>query len=168
SLAAVADTTHARPASSGRRRLPSRVQLVVTGAAGLAALVLVLIFTAGDGSRPAHARRAARAAAAAAPGANAATGASAAPRAASPSTPSSGHRLEVADPEESRSFPAPNSARRQSAAAPAKAGEAIVAAGAPSDAEVREELARMQAVERAARRKAQLRLPAVPGCGSIA
>src|SRR5204863_1707626 len=109
-------------------------------------------------SRSAHTRRGAGVAARAAPGATSAAGASAAPRAASPSTSSSGHRVEVADPEESRSFPAPNSARRHSAAAPAKAGEAIVAAGAPSDAEVREELAQMQAVERAARRRAQLRL----------
>ncbi|TMK97024.1 MAG: NlpC/P60 family protein [Actinobacteria bacterium] len=163
----MADTTHARQAPGRRRRLPSRVQLIATSAAGLAALALVLILTAGGGSRPARARPGAHAPARSARGATAATGASAAPRAASASTSSSGHPVEVADPEESRSFPAPDSARRRSAAAPAKAGEAIVAAGAPSDAEVREELAQMQAVERAARRKAQLRLQAVPGGGSI-
>src|SRR5271169_589592 len=58
---------------------------------------------------------------------------------------------EVADPEEARSFPAPASVHHPAAATPAKAGKAIVAAGAPSDAEVRGELAQMKAVERSAK-----------------
>ncbi len=58
---------------------------------------------------------------------------------------------EVADPQEARSYPAPASVHHKSAAAPARAGEAVVAAGAPSDAEVRQELAQMHAAERSAR-----------------
>ena len=53
------------------------------------------------------------------------------------------------------------------AAAPSKAGEAIVAAGAPSDAEVRAELQQMQAAERSARQLQRQRLAAVPGGRSI-
>jgi cell wall-associated NlpC family hydrolase len=47
---------------------------------------------------------------------------------------------EVADPEEAKSFPLPASVRHRSASTPSVAGEAAVAAGAPSDAEVRREL----------------------------
>jgi cell wall-associated NlpC family hydrolase len=53
---------------------------------------------------------------------------------------------EVADPEEGHSFPATGSISQPSAATPATAGQAI-AAGAPSDAEVRQELHQMQAAE---------------------
>jgi cell wall-associated NlpC family hydrolase len=56
----------------------------------------------------------------------------------------------VADPQESSSFPAPASVHHAAAATPTKAAGDIIAAGAPSDAEVRHELAQMQAVERAA------------------
>src|SRR5207253_2337635 len=52
-------------------------------------------------------------------------------------------------------------------APPAKAGEAIVAAGAPSDAEVRAELHQMEAVERSARAAARQRLTPVAGGHSI-
>ncbi len=74
---------------------------------------------------------------------------------------------EVADPLEADSYPAPASVKHASATAPAKAGEAIVAAGAPSNAEVRKELAQMQAVERSAREQQQQRLIPVPGGESI-
>jgi cell wall-associated NlpC family hydrolase len=74
---------------------------------------------------------------------------------------------EIADPEEANSFPAPAGARHASAAAPVRAGEAAVAAGAPSDAEVREELKQMQAAERNARRAQATRLTPVPGGESI-
>jgi cell wall-associated NlpC family hydrolase len=73
----------------------------------------------------------------------------------------------VADPQEAASFPAPASVHHAAAASPAKAGEAIVAAGAPSDAEVRRELQQMQAVERAARQTQQRQLTAVPGGKSV-
>jgi cell wall-associated NlpC family hydrolase len=75
-----------------------------------------------------------------------------------------GVAVEVADPEASKSFPAPASVHHRAAATPAKAAEQVVAPGAPSDAEVRHELAQMQAVERQARQR-QLAVPA--GGGSI-
>jgi cell wall-associated NlpC family hydrolase len=74
---------------------------------------------------------------------------------------------EATDPEESKSFPAPASVHHKAAVAPAKAGEVIVAAGAPSDAEVRHELAQMHAVERTARQTQQLQLTPVKGGESI-
>jgi len=75
---------------------------------------------------------------------------------------------EVADPQEAQSFPAPASVHHSAAATPAKAGEAAVAAGAPSDAEVRRELQQMQAVERAARTSQQQQMTPVPGGRSVA
>jgi len=80
---------------------------------------------------------------------------------------SRGVAKEAADPLEADSYPAPASAKHASAATPTKAGEAIVAAGAPSDAEVREELAQMRAAERSARQSQQLKLTPVPGGESI-
>lgn len=74
---------------------------------------------------------------------------------------------EVADPLEADSYPAPASVQHASAATPAKAGAAIVAAGAPSDAEIRSELKQMQAVERSARQSQHLRLTPVAGGESI-
>jgi cell wall-associated NlpC family hydrolase len=74
---------------------------------------------------------------------------------------------ETADPQEASSFPAPASVRHKAAATPASAGEQIVAAGAPSDAEVKAELAQMQAVERSAQREQKLSLTPVPGGQSI-
>jgi cell wall-associated NlpC family hydrolase len=74
---------------------------------------------------------------------------------------------EVADPLERDSYPAPASVRHASAATPTKAGEAIVAAGAPSNAEVRQELAQMQALERSASQARQHALVPVPGGESI-
>jgi len=78
-----------------------------------------------------------------------------------------GTTKEVADPLERDSYPAPASVKHASAATPAKAGEAIVAAGAPSDAEVRRELAQMQAVERSAKQAQQHQLTPVAGGESI-
>lgn len=86
--------------------------------------------------------------------------------AASPTSPR-GSIKEVADPQEAASFPAPASVHHAAAATPAKAGEAIVAAGAPSDAEVRSELKQMQAVERSARQAQQRQLAPVAGGRSI-
>jgi cell wall-associated NlpC family hydrolase len=75
--------------------------------------------------------------------------------------------IEVADPEEAKSFPAPATVRHKAAATPAKSGEVAVAAGAPSDAEVRRELKQMQAVEHAAQRTQQQQLTPVAGGESI-
>jgi cell wall-associated NlpC family hydrolase len=86
------------------------------------------------------------------------------------SGPAAGSRptvKEVSDPQEASSFPAPASVRHAAAATPAKAGEAVVAAGAPSDAEVKAELQQMQAVERNAKHARHARLIPVPGGESI-
>ncbi len=74
---------------------------------------------------------------------------------------------EVADPLESSSYPAPASVHHKPAAAPAQAGEEAVAAGAPSDAEVRKELAQMHAAERAALQTQHQQLTPVAGGESI-
>jgi len=63
---------------------------------------------------------------------------------------------EVRDPEEAKSFPLPASVHHRSASSPSVAGEAAVAPGAPSDAEVRKELGeeeQAKAQERAAQRR---------------
>jgi cell wall-associated NlpC family hydrolase len=83
-----------------------------------------------------------------------------------PGAGANGATREVADPLEADSYPAPASVKHASAAAPAKAG-AIVAAGAPSTAEVRKELSQMQAVERSSKQQQQLRLTPVAGGESI-
>lgn len=74
---------------------------------------------------------------------------------------------EVSDPQEAASFPAPATVHHRAAATPAKASAAIVAAGAPSDAEVRRELSQMKAVEASAKQAQQGRLTPVPGGQSI-
>jgi cell wall-associated NlpC family hydrolase len=74
---------------------------------------------------------------------------------------------EVADPQEASSFPVTGTVHHSPAKTPAKAGEAIVAAGAPSDAEVRKELAQMQAVERSTKQAQQRQLTPVAGGRSI-
>jgi cell wall-associated NlpC family hydrolase len=74
---------------------------------------------------------------------------------------------EVADPEEASSFPSPASVRHRAASTPAKASEQVVAAGAPSDAEVKRELAQMQAVERSAKQQQRQRLTPVKGGNSV-
>jgi cell wall-associated NlpC family hydrolase len=79
----------------------------------------------------------------------------------------SGVAKEVADPLEAESYPAPASVHHSAATAPVKAGEVIVAAGAPSNAEVRKELQQMQAVEKSARQTQSRTLTPVPGGESI-
>jgi cell wall-associated NlpC family hydrolase len=83
------------------------------------------------------------------------------------STSGGGVARQVADPQEASSFPVTGTVHHAAAATPAKAGEAIVAAGAPSDAEVRKELAQMQAVERSAKQAQQRQLTPVAGGRSI-
>ncbi len=80
---------------------------------------------------------------------------------------SPGSAKEVADPQEADSFPASGSVKHAAAATPAKAGELAVAAGAPSDAEVRSELAQMKAVESSAKRAQKAQLKPVAGGESI-
>ncbi|HEV3046692.1 MAG TPA: hypothetical protein VGY13_04965 [Solirubrobacteraceae bacterium] len=80
---------------------------------------------------------------------------------------SPGATKEVADPLEGESYPVPAGTRHASASAPRKAGEEIVAAGAPSNAEIRGELQQMKAVERSAQRSQRLNLAPVPGGESV-
>jgi cell wall-associated NlpC family hydrolase len=77
-----------------------------------------------------------------------------------------GTTKDVADPLEANSYPAPANVHHIAAATPAKAG-ATVAAGAPSDAEVKAELQQMQAVEKSAKHARTTRLTPVPGGFSI-
>ena len=74
---------------------------------------------------------------------------------------------ETADPEEASSFPSPASVHHKAAATPASASEQIVAAGAPSDAEVKRELKQMQAAEQSAKQEQTRRLTPVPGGESV-
>jgi cell wall-associated NlpC family hydrolase len=86
------------------------------------------------------------------------------------SAPSGGGRgviKQVADPQEASSFPVTGTVHHSRASTPARAGEAVVAAGAPSDAEVRKELAQMQAVERSAKQAQQRQFTPVAGGRSI-
>ncbi len=89
-----------------------------------------------------------------------------APRTAPAVSFGAGKLKQVADPQEASSFPAPASVKHAAASTPKKAAEAI-AAGAPSDAEVRRELSQMQAVERSAKQAQHNRLTPVPGGQSI-
>lgn len=72
---------------------------------------------------------------------------------------------EARDPEEAKSFPAPASVHHSAAKTPQAAGEVQVAAGAASDAEIRNELARVKQLESAARSPAKM--ATVPGGDSI-
>jgi hypothetical protein len=74
---------------------------------------------------------------------------------------------EVADPEEAKSFPASGSVHHKAAATPATSGEAAVAAGAPSDAEVRKELNQMHAAQQSAQKTEHEALTPVAGGESI-
>ncbi|HVA18608.1 MAG TPA: hypothetical protein VMU55_00360 [Solirubrobacteraceae bacterium] len=82
-------------------------------------------------------------------------------------TGAGGTAREVRDPEEAKSFPLPASVHHRSASAPRVAGEAAVAAGAPSDAEVRRELNQMHAVEQTAQRAQRQILTPVAGGESV-
>jgi cell wall-associated NlpC family hydrolase len=140
-----------------------RRNIAATSCGLLAAAALAACGDAKVGARAAHAApRTGTAAgslvAGTAPGPVAGAGASASKR--------TGGRSEVADPQEASSFPAPASVQHAAAATPKKASEAI-AAGAPSDAEVRAELSQMQAVERSAKQTRKRQLVPVPGGQSI-
>jgi len=163
----VTDTTRQPAAAAWRPGLPRRAL-----AAGLAVALLGLAVALALRAGSHHPAAAPRSAAREASGVRPALGASAAPAvgAAAGSAAATGRRVSVAeapDPQESSSFPAPAGVHHAAAAAPAKAGEAIVAAGAPSDAEVRAELQQMQAAERSARALQRQRLTPVAGGRSI-
>lgn len=158
--------------SVSRGRLPRHWLAAALAAAAVAVLVLVVVLKGGsESSSPSKA--VAHGGAPAGPRVTAAP--AAAPTTAASGTPptaggGAGHRAsvaEVADPQEADSFPAPASVHHKAAATPSKASEEVVAAGAPSDAEVKHELAQMQAVEGAARQTQQRQLTPVKGGNSV-
>ena len=157
-------------ADAARGRRNGRAALLLLG---LAAVAAALVAVLAGGSH--HSRAAAVRAPATRPGS---TGTAGQTRAVSARavvkegrTAAVGHARaavgEVADPQEASSYPAPASALHRAAASPAKAGEVVVAAGAPSDAEVKAELAQMHAVEEAAAKKQKQSFTAVPGGESV-
>jgi cell wall-associated NlpC family hydrolase len=175
----VTDTTHADTAIAPVPRAPrGRLPLYsLAGALLVAGVVALIVVLAGGGDS--HAARASNTVAAHATPKSAAASLArshvrATARAGAASTGSAAATAsaranvsEVADPEEASSFPAPASVRHKAASTPSKASEQIVAAGAPSDAEVKHELAQMQAVERTAKQAQQQSLTPVKGGESV-
>ena len=169
----MSDSSQAQAAGPLGGRLPRYSLFAVALLMAIAAAALVLALKGSDS----HARAAASSAPkpAAARAASPQTGSPAGPTApargsASASASTGGRRAnvsEVADPEEANSFPAPASVHHKAASTPSKASEQVVAAGAPSDAEVKHELAQMQAVERSAKQAQQQRLKPVAGGNSV-
>jgi cell wall-associated NlpC family hydrolase len=167
------DTSHAGVG----RRLSGRPARYSLGAAALAAvLIAVVLVLALDGSSP-HPHGAkgvvADARSSTSPTATHAAAAGGKPSAAnarSATGAGGGKRVnvaETADPQEASSFPAPASVHHKAAKTPSKASEEVVAAGAPSDAEVKHELAQMQAAEQTAKRAQKAQLTPVAGGNSV-
>jgi cell wall-associated NlpC family hydrolase len=100
-----------------------------------------------------------------------APGTARAPGTATPTSAGTAHGAvavaEVRDPEESKSFPLPPSVHHPSASAPSVAGEAAVAPGAASDAQIRKELGEEQHAEAQARAAQQRVLTPVAGGFSV-
>jgi cell wall-associated NlpC family hydrolase len=177
SLAGVTDTSHAGAARPLGNALSRWSLIVAAVAVALVALGRVLALSGGSHAR--GTRTVARIPAAKAQRSthvgtsSAGTGAPAAapaPASSAGTAKTSGKRAdvsEIADPEEANSFPAPAGVQHKAAKTPTKASEEIVAAGAPSDAEVKQELAQMQAVERTAKRAQQQALKPVAGGNSV-
>jgi cell wall-associated NlpC family hydrolase len=166
------DTNHV----SAPRRLGGRPGRYPLGAAVLAtvliAVVLVLVLDGssshshGDKGAVTNARSSTSPAATRA----ATAGGKSSAAAVRPATNGGGKRVnvaETADPQEASSFPAPASVHHEAAKTPSKASEEVVAAGAPSDAEVKHELAQMQAAEQTAKRAQKAQLTPVGGGGSV-
>jgi cell wall-associated NlpC family hydrolase len=143
--------SHARGTSAIERRAAAKQTSASAGAHAAAP-------AAGAGAAHAAGGGSAAGSSAASPPTSSATGAGTSGRA---------NVSEVADPEEANSFPAPAGVQHKAAKTPSKASEEIVAAGAPSDAEVKQELAQMQAVERTAKRAQQQALKPVAGGNSV-
>jgi hypothetical protein len=74
---------------------------------------------------------------------------------------------EIRDPEESKSFPLPASVHHRSASSPSVAGEAAIAPGAASDAQIRKELGEEQHAEAQAKAAQQRVLTPVAGGFSV-
>jgi cell wall-associated NlpC family hydrolase len=157
---------------------PPRAWLIAAGVVVAVAVVLALVLVLkGGGSHASGADRAAGASPQAtkalsshsgAPTTTPATGSHAVQTKAAGATGAKRTNVsEVADPEEANSFPSPATVHHKAASTPSKAGEQVVAAGAPSDAEVKKELAQMQAVERSAKQQQKAQLTPVQGGNSV-
>jgi cell wall-associated NlpC family hydrolase len=167
------DTSHL----SASRRLSSIPARYSLGAAALiAALIavgLVLVLDSGGSSSRGDKRVLADARSSSLPAATHAAadgGKSSAANIRSAASAAEGKRTnvaETADPQEASSFPAPASVHHETAKTPSKASEEVVAAGAPSDAEVKHELAQMQAAEQTAKRAQKAQLTPVAGGNSV-
>jgi cell wall-associated NlpC family hydrolase len=150
----------------------SRYSWIAVALAAVLIVAAIVLISSGGGSH-AHGGASAKTAAAtsAASAARRSQSASAAAPSKSPATSASGGKrvnvAETADPEEASSFPSPSSVHHKAAATPASASEQIVAAGAPSDAEVKQELKQMQAAEQSAKQEQTQRLKPVPGGESV-
>jgi cell wall-associated NlpC family hydrolase len=173
----MSDTSQAQAARLLGGRFP-RYSLFAAAALVVVVVAVALVLLLKDGGS--HARgpvaavrtttgHVAKVPPAASPGAAAhrATPAHATPTGASAAAGGRANVAEVADPEEASSFPAPASVKHKAASTPSTASEQIVAAGAPSDAEVKHELAQMQAAERSAKQAQQQRLTPVKGGNSV-
>jgi cell wall-associated NlpC family hydrolase len=166
----MSDSSQAQAARLLGGRFP-RYSLLAATLVAAAVLAAVLLLKGGDSPAHSAAITSSRAATlhAAKPPATPLTAAHGAATASVPSV-QAGKRVsvsQVADPEEANSFPAPATVKHKAATTPSKAGEQVVAAGAPSDAEVKHELAQMQAVERSAKQAQQQRLKPVAGGNSV-
>jgi hypothetical protein len=159
--AAVGSRLHSKDLAGSPSRSP-RCSLC-----GSAALLGVLVLLSGCGSSGPPARSSATGAGTTA-AARARTSPPAGRRGGAETHTRGAHVVPVAsespDPEESKSFPVAGSVHHKAAATPSKAAQAVVAPGAPSDAEVRQELQQMHKVERSSRSQ---QLSIVPGGGSI-
>jgi cell wall-associated NlpC family hydrolase len=178
SLARVTDTSHV----SAPRPLSGKVARYSLGAAALVAVLIavVLVLVLSGGSSRAHGGKSTVTASAATGTRSSAARTAARSKngagktrpadARSAASAGGGKRVsvaETADPQEANSFPAPASVHHEAAKTPSKASEEIVAAGAPSDAEVKHELAQMQAAEQTAKRAQKAQLTPVPGGNSV-
>jgi cell wall-associated NlpC family hydrolase len=164
--------------ASAPRRLSGKLARYSLGGAAVAAalIAVVLVLVLDGGSSHAHGNKgdgAAAQSAAAHTATHAASTGGGKPSSTNASPASSGgggkrvNVAETADPQEANSFPAPASVRHEAAKTPSKASEEVVAAGAPSDAEVKHELAQMQAAEQTAKRAQKAQLTPVAGGNSV-
>jgi cell wall-associated NlpC family hydrolase len=150
---------------SGLRR--PRARILAALAVGIAAVVALVLVLAGGRTaprRPAEHSQAAAGLRAQVSGPGASSGAVAGGAARSGAAAAS---TEVRDPEEAHSFPVPATVHHRAAAKPSVAAEAVVAAGAPSDAEIRAELGQEEKAKASERQALHHLLTPVAGGFSV-